>query len=128
MFLKRTWICFIIIIVLYWCTYQGHEGFKYLLNTPGPLKHIISFSLLVLVGLVGFFGWYAHPQVVVKRLWVLLYFMVIVILSISGLVDVLYHIDNPSLRDFFYSLRMFFTSPVPYGILMFLAKHLDYKN
>jgi len=123
MFKPRVWIAATIICLLYWGTWHGYTDnpeTQFKANTL--LRHAIDFLLLLGVALTGFYGWKNHHQSWILKLWVLIYSVVIFSISFLGLVDIYLGIHNLSFRNLLSNLRLFFTSPVPFGVLIFFAK------
>ncbi|WP_147204008.1 hypothetical protein [Segetibacter aerophilus] len=123
MFKHRVWIVAIIICLLYWATWHGyHDNPDMNYKTNPLLRHGLNFGLLLAVALAGWYGWSKHHQQWTKNLWLFIYSCVIILVVLLGVVDVLARFENSSFRSMLSSLRLFFTSPVPYGVLMYLAK------
>lgn len=123
MFKSRVWIAATIICLLYWGTWHGYEDdpeTQFKANTT--IRHLINYSLLLAVAFTGWYGWKKHTQPWVLKLWIFIYTVVILSLSFFGLLDIYFGISNLSFRNMISNLRLFFTSPVPFGILIFFAK------
>ena len=117
---KRTLIAAFIILILSWFTYQGYET-AYFFRIPRHIKHLINFTLLILVFLTGLFGFSKMETKWPIGVWVPVYLVVIFLMILVGLLDLKYRFRISSFRDMVHTLRMFFSSPVPYGILLLLA-------
>jgi len=120
--IKRKWIAGIIILFLYFCTYQESEGLKFLHGAKPLVRHTVNFGLLLTVAGFGVYGLSREKQKWVRTIWIAIYFMIIGFMGVLGIVDLLYYLDNLSFRNMVSFLRMFFTSPVPYGIVLFLLE------
>jgi glucan phosphoethanolaminetransferase (alkaline phosphatase superfamily) len=119
---KRFWIPALAITIVYWGTYQGFEGLKFFNQVSPILKHAISFLLLALVFLIGYFTFRSLRQKEwLNKVWTFTYLAVIAILAIFGLIDIFARINSQNLRELFANIRLFFTSPVPFGILVYLG-------
>jgi hypothetical protein len=116
---KKIWIGAVIISVVYAIAY---EGAKLLVVIHPILKHVINFGFIIIIAFTGLHAFSFLSTAWVKRLWSYCYVAVISILIAYGLVDMWYHVSDTNLREMFSNFRMFFTSPVPYGVLVFLAK------
>jgi hypothetical protein len=122
---KRVWLGGIFITGLYFCSYQGFEGLKFL-EGLGPVMHrAVNVTLLILVAAAGYFGLSYQKQKWIHLLWLALYCCVLFSLGILGVIHLLTTITNESVREFAGYLLLFFISPVPYGILIFLIKIED---
>jgi hypothetical protein len=122
MHFKRSWVVAVVIIFLYFCSYQGGEGLAFLYKSKTYIKQGTNFGLLICVACAGWYGLSNELQKWVQTVWLAVYLVIIFILATLGIIDLCFPITNPSFRDMFGYLRLFFTSPVPYGILLFLAK------
>jgi hypothetical protein len=121
MFKARVWVCGVVIALIYWSTWLGANDNSLSKST----KHLFGFSLLVLVGALGYYAWSSQPQEWAKKLWLFLYLSVILILLIFGTIDFFKMLKDESLKNMLASLRLFFTSPVPFGILMYLVRRFQ---
>lgn len=127
MFRKRTGIALVVIILMYGIFLQSDEGFHYLKGASYITKHIVNYSFLVLTGFMGYWGWSNYNKVWVKQVWILLYGIVIIIITIAGLIDLYSKITNVSMRNFLGEFRFFFSTPLPYAILFFLSRLKQFK-
>lgn len=126
MFKPRVWVAATIICLLYWGTWHSyHDDPEIQFKTNTTLRHIINYSLLLAVALTGVYGWKNHFQPWVLKLWIFIYAVVIFFLSFFGILDIFFGISNLSFRNLIANLRLFFTCPVPYGVLIFFAKRAD---
>lgn len=119
----RTWIAFVIICLLYWATWHKyHDDPKIHFKADLLLRHLLNYSLLVGVAITGWLGWKKHPDQWVCKLWVMVYAVFIICISALGVLDVTLGVGSESFRNMLTGLRIFFTSPVPYGIMIYFAK------
>jgi hypothetical protein len=119
---KRIWFIAIAITLIYWCTYHGIEGAKFLVEIKPLYKYAVNFTLLMLVFGLGAYGLSnLEPKWMVET-WLLVYGSVIGCILLFGLADLLLGVRNINLRNFLFSLRMFFSSPLPFGILLLLSR------
>lgn len=122
MHFKRVWVAAFLITLIYWCSYQGTEGATYSKLVPFYWKQAINFTLLLVVFRLGIYG-FAKSKVWLLQVWITVYALVILIISLLGAADLIIHFKNDSFRNLFGYLRLFFTSPVPYGVILFLNDH-----
>ena len=127
MFRKRTGIALVLIILVYGIILQSDEGFHYLRKASYIIKHIVNYSFLFLIAFIGYWGWSNYNKVWVKKVWILLYSMAIIIITIAGLIDLYSKITNISVRNFLGDFRFFFSTPLPYAILFFLSGIKQFK-
>ena len=118
---RRVWIGCLIIILAYWCTYKGYES-NYFASVKPIVKHAINYGLLVIVTISGYWGFLKQRSKWLMQVWLFIYTIVLFFIAILGVVDLSSNITNLSFRDMITNLKMFFTSPVPYGVLMMLAR------
>lgn len=122
--LKREWVAGFFILLISWCTYEGYEGL-FFYKIPFYVKHSINFSLLIAVAFLGYYVWAHDLRKWPKEVWVIVYLVVIVLMATIGLLDLFFKFRIGNFREMIHNLRMFFTSPVPYGVLLFLVKRDD---
>jgi CDP-diglyceride synthetase len=123
MFKCRVWIAAAIICLLYWGTWHGYtDDPKTQFKANTVLRHAIDFMLLISVALTGWYGWKKHWQPWILQLWIFIYAVVILSIGALGAIDMYLGIHNLSFRNMLSNLRLFFTSPVPFGVLVFFAK------
>ncbi len=121
MFKPRVWVSCILISIIYWGTWFNYENNTILAN-KSYIKHLLNFGLLASVTIIGTYGWTNHYQVWIKKLWIFVYFSIIAVFFFWGVIDWTFGINNISMRNLLGNLRLFFTSPIPFGILMFLSR------
>ncbi|WP_207495302.1 hypothetical protein [Aridibaculum aurantiacum] len=119
---KRIWWVAAGITIIYWGTYQGIEGYKLFTYIKPIYKYSINFFLLLLVYLVGWYGLKKEKKDWMQGTWFWVYGFVILGVLFFGTLDLLFGVGNTNLRNFLFSLRMFFTSPLPFGILVLLSR------
>jgi hypothetical protein len=121
--LNRQLIAGIVITIIYWASYQGFEGFHLFKKMNSLFLSGLIFFLLFLTAVVGAFGLYKNEKKWLLDVWLKIYSVVIFCcLGITPLILLVLKVRNNSFIDFISGLRMFFTSPVPYAILLFLGK------
>jgi hypothetical protein len=119
---KRIWFVAIAITLIYWCTYHGIEGAKFLVTVKPFYKYVVNFMLLILVfGLGAYALSKLEPKWMVQT-WFLVYAAVIGCILFFGLADLFLGVKNINLRNFLFGIRMFFTSPLPFGIVLLLSR------
>jgi hypothetical protein len=123
MVLNRQLFAGILITIIYWASYQGFEGFHLLKRMNSLFVSGLIFFLLFLTAVVGAFGLYKNEKKWLLNVWIRIYSIVIFCcLGITPVLLLVLKVRNSSFIDFISSLRMFFTSPVPYAVLLFLGK------
>jgi hypothetical protein len=126
MFKPRVWIAAVIICLLYWATWHSYHDDPTIHYTTNPLlRHGINFGLLLSVAITGVYGWSKHHQPWIGKLWLFIYSVVLFIVILCGGLDVVARLENPSFRNMLSGLRLFFTSPVPYGVLVYFSNLTD---
>ena len=125
MFKPRVWVSVFVITLIYWGTWYSLQDADKTVEINPILKHLLNFTLLFTVGVVGYFGWKKHYQEWIKNLWVFIYSAVLIILVSFGLFDLAFKIGNENLRELLANFRLFFTSPVPFGICVYLGKRAE---
>lgn len=119
MSIKRKWIAGILITLTYWCSYQGFEGFHLFTKFKAVYISALISSLLIVTGLLGVYGFWLNRQKWILQVWIIIYSIATVIVGALSVIWLFFKIKNYNLLDFMSGLRMFFTSPVPYGIFLF---------
>jgi hypothetical protein len=127
MFPKKVWIVFIVIIIVYGFNIQGYEGTKFLLKMNTTPRHVIDYLFLFFFAIVGYLPWLKYPVQWPKKLWVILYSIAILLISLAGIIDFINPVTNLNTRLIISGFRVFFTGPLPYGILMFLISLKKYS-
>ena len=123
MFKRRIWIAAVIICLLYWATWHGYtDDPKTNFKANPVIRHSIDYLLLITVAFTGWWGWNNHHQQWVKHLWVFIYLVIITSIGAFGVIDHFFTVEDLSVRNLLSGLRLFFNSPVPYGILIYFAK------
>lgn len=122
MFPKRVWIAFIVLLIAYAFVLQEDEGMGYLRNSSRYLKHGVHLLFFIFFFTAGYWGWLQHPQNWIIKTWTFLYVLIFVILCVTGAIEMVFWVDNPTFRNIFGGLRVFFTTPVPYALCMLLSK------
>jgi hypothetical protein len=120
---ERKWIAGVIILFICWCSFIGYET-SYFLMTPFYIKHTINFSLLVSVALAGYYGLNDRKQELMTIVWKHLYVFIILLMLTIGLLDLIFKFHVSSFRELIHDLRMFFTGPVPYTLLLLFKLNL----
>jgi hypothetical protein len=125
---KRVWSAFIVIVIVYWLTFLGVEGPKYMLNVKPLMKNLISLALILTVSVVGYQGWRFYPSKWTRQLWATIYVAVLILLGTVGLIDLFFPISG-KFRALTSNLKFFFISPVPYAVIMLLhAKSKSFRK
>jgi hypothetical protein len=123
---RKIWIGMIVISVLYLSTWHSYEdNYRTNFKADPLIRHTINFGLLMLVAITGWLVWKKHPHRWTLPLWSFIYTVVIALCIAFGLADLMVSLSNESLRSMISGLRIFFTSPVPYGIMIFFSKRSD---
>ena len=94
------------------------------ITKKSDLKHLINFTLLIIVAITGIYSLIQFSEKWLLSVWLLVSSFAIVLLTIVGIVDVLHRISSNLIRDSIVPFRMFFTSPLPFLILIFLKRNV----
>ncbi len=124
MSIRRKWIAGILITLTYWCSYQGFEGFQLFTKFKSVYISALISSLLIVTGLLGVYAFWLSRQKWTLQVWIIVYSFVTLIVGTLSVSWLFFKIKNYNLLDFMSGLRMFFTSPVPYGVILFLERFL----
>jgi hypothetical protein len=119
---RRKIIALISITFICLLTYEAFEGQRFLNGKPQLLKHAVNFSLLSLAGAAGYYGLKKKPGNWSANYWMGLYAIVMAFLFTFGLADILFRLDNQNLRNMLAGVKMFFCSPLPFLLFLFLLK------
>jgi hypothetical protein len=117
------WGCLIAITAICWIDYQylseGTRVYDIDVNLRQAGHLIILLSLIP----IGYAGMAQHPKPWLKQVWLYSYIAVaLVMVLFAGLERVVGRFPTDIRDIFFYSLRTFFTSPLPYLMLYMIAK------
>jgi len=118
--IKRIVIAVVVMLACCWCSFKGYEMGLFQTLKPA-IKHGINFSLLLVVALVGYGSLRSVSKSWVQPIWVLIYAFLIILLPCIGIIDIFSRINNYNLRDLITNVRMLFTSPLPFAILLFIS-------
>lgn len=125
MFPRRVWIALLVIILLFWSGYQFvYDNRAVSVSIPKYIKYGVHFCLLLSIGLAGLYGWYKYRYGWITMLWKNVYIIAIALIGGLGLIDFLFR-TPASFTEFIVNLKWFFASPVPYGIMMLLARYVQ---
>lgn len=115
------WLIFIAVTVLCWLDYQYFtEGHAQQLS---PIKRQIGhLGILAVITPVGYMGWKAYGVSWIQKLWFAAYVAALVIIMVVGLIQWKTNIFGIEFLDQISRLRLFFTSPLPYGMLYIINK------
>lgn len=115
------WLIFIVVTALCWLDYQYFtEGHAQQLS---PIKRQIGhLSLLAIITPVGYLGWKAYSISWIQKLWLVAYVTTLIIIMTVGLIQWKTNVFGIGFLDQISSLRLFFTSPLPYGMLYIINK------
>lgn len=118
--IKPIIIALLLMFIFSWCSFRGYDT-NFFQTTKPIIKHSINFSLLLAIAFTGYFGLIAVSKIWIKKIWVLIYSLLIILLACIGVVDLFFRINNYNVRDMIANVRMFFTSPLPFAILLFIG-------
>lgn len=115
------WLIFIVVTALCWLDYQYFtEGYAQQLS---PIKRQIGhLGLLAIITPVGYLGWKAYGISWIQKLWLAAYVTTLIIIMTVGLIQWKTNVFGIGFLDQISSLRLFFTSPLPYGMLYIINK------
>jgi hypothetical protein len=126
---KRVGIVFIFIVLIYWSTHQGNEGTNYLNKLDFALKPFLVYIFFALVAFMGYYGLSETVEQWIKKIWIITYAATSVIIILSIIIRKAIGIEDRSLAEMSNNLRLFFTSPVPFAVLLYLnRKFVDRRN
>lgn len=123
---KRLVITFSIICFAYWCANQSYET-DFFIKIHPAIKHCINYFLVVSVALSGYYYFLATSNLWIKVVWMIIYSCIILLIGMFGLIDLFMRFNSHNIRDLFSSLRIFFTSPVPFAVLLFIEQRTSKK-
>jgi hypothetical protein len=124
---KRTIVAFISICFITLLTYQAFEGYRFLTGKPQLVKHIFNIGFLLAVAAIGYYSLNRFPEKWIVKIWTFLYLAVIAFLLLFGVIDVLFHLQIQNVRNMLSGIKMFFCSPLPFLLLIFLSKFSEVK-
>lgn len=110
-------------ILIWWCSWIGYER-SFFSHIALVSKHLINFLLLTAVAIFGYLG-LAKYRKWVSNIWVLIHSFVAVLLVFTGILDLLIGVESKNLRYLFGHIRILFTSPLPFAVLLFIAHSTD---
>jgi hypothetical protein len=111
----RIIIALLVIVVLAWIELQQYSE---AVNVPEQTRKIAHILFLVAIMLVGYWGWFAHPLKWLKNAWVLAYTAVLAIIVAFGVIHWKVYQFSIGFLDQISLLRIFFSSPVPFLVLV----------
>ena len=89
------------------------------------ILHVVSF---VSVFVVGFYYWKTTTTFWMKNMWLVLHTTLLLFLIFMIALSSITHIFSTVFLDQLYSLRLFFTSPVPFLISLLMARIPIFKK
>ena len=119
---SKTLLAFLFITGISWLTYQAFEGSRFLKDQSQFIKHSVNIFFLLAVFSAGYFAFSFYKQTWIRTIWLLLYSLIIAILLLFGFFDLLLTIKAQNIRNMLSGLKMFFCSPLPFVLLIFLSK------
>lgn len=111
----RMILALLIIVVLAWIELQQYSE---AVNVPEQTRKIAHILFLIGIMLVGYWGWFAHPLKWLKNAWLLAYCAVLAIVVVIGIVHWKFYQFSVGFLDQVSLLRIFFSSPVPFLVLI----------
>lgn len=117
---SRFILAFVVITALCWIDYQYYsEGgaVRAIDDTRRQMAHLI---ILILLVPIGWFGWSAHGVKWIRKFWLLTYLTAICFLITFGLIQSFFHPFGTTTKDIVSSIRLFFTSPMPFLLLQLI--------
>ena len=121
---QRLLVSFLLIVII------GVLGFQFVLDTrhfPGTY-HTVPFILMLLIGIIGYWGWRIHIQEWISFLWLIIYAFVIILLFTCGLIDLFVFKISGSFRIRLNQIKTFFLSPAPFVLLFLLTKIFSFPQ
>ncbi len=115
------WLIFIVVTALCWLDYQYFtEGHAHQLS---PIKRQIGhLGILTIIIPIGYLGWKALGISWIQKLWLASYIVTLIIIMAVGLIQWKTNVFGIGFLDQISRLRLFFTSPLPYGMLYIINK------
>lgn len=84
-------------------------------------RYTLAQSLLFIVAGLGFLAWKRRKIIWPKNIWIISYAAIIIIMLVTGLIDLFVAPLSNEIKDTIRTLRFFFASPVPFSILWLLT-------
>jgi hypothetical protein len=100
---------------------QGFLETSFYIKAHILLKYGIYFLWLMLIALIGHWGWKDFPQLWVKNIWLLAYSFAIVLLLLLGFIDLFWGPIPLYYKKDISHFRSFFLSPALFVLLYFLS-------
>ena len=118
------WLALVCIAVVCWLDYQFfNEGFSYKYNALQRQSGHLAVLAIILP--LGYLGWTQHPAKWPRRLWTMVYMIIICLVILIGAIQWETGWFGVGFLDNVSSLRLFFSSPLPYLLLFLLARLTD---
>ncbi len=118
----RFWIAFVLLTAICFVDYQYFTEGVAVNNISPQKRQLFHLLIFVIIIPIGYWGWAKHPFLWLRKFWLVIYFSVLGLLLVAGGVQATTHIFGVAVLDFFSSIRLFFTSPMPYLILLFFSR------
>jgi|GEM_PF-2264943 len=128
---SRLIIAIVLMVIVNWIGYRfmyEDATAKQFLDGRRLLKHILNFSWLLIIYLIGYYGWYSYKYIWVKKTWTVIYGFVVIIMIVLGMVDLLIGSFKLDMKDAIGLCRFFFESPMPFSLLWFVCSRNDNKK
>lgn len=117
----QLWLGLLLVTILAFTDFQYFSEVQSARAIPLNIRRIGHISILILILVSGYWGWYKHPLKWPKRLWAFTYILGIVCLAILGIISKTTGILDKGILDRIYEVRLFFCSPLPYLMLLVLT-------
>jgi hypothetical protein len=122
MFSKRNRIVLLLITLIYGIHFLIIEEASIISFLKSPVRGPVFLSLLPIVGLLGFVETRKHAFS--KKAWLFMYVPVTLLVTLTAISMKKNFIFNEAYVEFVYSVRSFFTSPMPLALLLYLMRHM----
>lgn len=110
----RPWIGLAIIVILSWLELQFFTETDAVGETERQIAHI---SFLMLIATAGYIALYRHPAKWLKSLWLMTYLLILLVIIGVGVANRQLAMGVDFL-DEIHQMRVFFSTPIPFLILM----------
>jgi hypothetical protein len=116
-----TWLSLVIIVALSWIELQYFTESQGVDELQRKAAHIL---FLVAIMAAGYIAWAKHIVVWTRQIWLFSYIGAIVLITGIGLVQWKFQVFGSDLLDQVRDIRIFFSSPLPFLMLLAAPKNM----